>query len=87
MENVICGYIRVSSRDQNEDRRRIAMREAGVENRHIFMDKQSGKDFHRPGYLRLLKKMKPGDTLMTVSGAESFYLTTSDGQIRNPEPG
>ena len=61
------GYIRVSSRDQNEDRQRIAMREAGVEDARIYMDKQSGKDFDRPGYRRLLKKLKPGDTLIIKS--------------------
>ena len=61
------GYIRVSSRDQNEDRQRIAMREAGVEDARIYMDKQSGKDFDRPGYRRLLKKIKPGDTLIIKS--------------------
>ena len=61
------GYIRVSSRDQNEDRQRIAMRNAGVEDARIYMDKQSGKDFDRPGYRRLLKKIKPGDTLIIKS--------------------
>jgi DNA invertase Pin-like site-specific DNA recombinase len=61
------GYIRVSSRDQNEDRQRIAMRDAGVEDARIYMDKQSGKDFDRPGYRRLLKKLKPGDTLIIKS--------------------
>ena len=67
MINITYGYIRVSSRDQNEDRQRIAMQEAGVEERHVFMDKQSGKDFDRPGYRRLLKKLKPGDTLIIKS--------------------
>ncbi len=61
------GYIRVSSRDQNEDRQRIAMRQAGVEDARIYMDKQSGKDFARPGYQHLLKKLKPGDTLIIKS--------------------
>ena len=67
MKNQIYGYIRVSSRDQNEDRQRIAMHEAGVPERCIFMDKQSGKNFERPGYRRLLKKLKPGDTLIIKS--------------------
>lgn len=44
------GYIRVSTREQNEDRQRIAMQEAGVEEQMIYMDKQSGKDFNRPRY-------------------------------------
>jgi len=67
VENQVYGYIRVSTRDQNEDRQRIAMREAGVTEQHIFLDKQSGKDFDRPGYRRLLKKLKPGDTLIIKS--------------------
>lgn len=54
------GYIRVSTRDQNEDRQRIAMREAGVDEGHIFADRQSGKDFDRPGYRRLMKKAEAG---------------------------
>ena len=65
--NTTYGYIRVSTRDQNEDRQRIAMQEAGVDAGNIFMDKQSGKDFDRPGYRRLLKKLKPGDTLIIKS--------------------
>ena len=67
MENRTYGYIRVSTRDQNEDRQRIAMREAGVRERCVFTDKQSGKDFDRPGYRRLLRKLKPGDTLFIKS--------------------
>ena len=67
MNSTTYGYIRVSSKDQNEDRQRIAMYDAGVDDRHIFMDKQSGKDFERPGYRRVLKKLKPGDTLIVKS--------------------
>ena len=67
MSSMIYGYIRVSTRDQNEDRQRIAMLEAGVDDCRIFMDKQSGKDFERPGYRRLMKKLKPGDTLIIKS--------------------
>lgn len=67
MNNITYGYIRVSSRDQNEDRQLLAMQEACVEERHIYLDKQSGKDFDRPGYRRLLKKLKPGDTLIIKS--------------------
>ena len=65
--NEIYGYIRVSSKDQNEDRQRIAMHEAGVDDKHIFMDKQSGKDFDRPGYRRVIRKLKPDDTLIIKS--------------------
>jgi len=67
MSSEIYGYIRVSSKDQNEDRQRIAMREVGVSERHIFMDKQSGKDFERPAYQRLVRKLKPDDTLVIKS--------------------
>lgn len=61
------GYIRVSSRDQNEDRQRIAMRDAGVPDHNVYMDKQSGRDFDRPGYRRVVKKLKPNDTLFIKS--------------------
>ena len=67
MRKQIYGYIRVSSKDQNEDRQRIAMREFGVPDANVFMDKQSGKDFDRPGYKRFLKQVKPGDTLVIKS--------------------
>lgn len=67
MSSVTYGYIRVSSKDQNEDRQRIAMHEADVDDRHIYMDKQSGKDFERPAYKRVMKKIKPGDTLIIKS--------------------
>ena len=63
MENQIYGYIRVSSRDQNEDRQVIAMREFGIAEKNRVIDKQSGKDFARPGYRRLLRKLKTNDTL------------------------
>ena len=61
------GYVRVSTKDQNEDRQVIAMREFGVQNDRIIMDKQSGKDFDRPGYRRLVRKLKAGDTLVIKS--------------------
>ena len=64
---MIYGYIRVSTKEQNEDRQRLAMLEAGIPAKHIVLDKQSGKDFNRPGYRRLCKKMKPGDTLFIKS--------------------
>lgn len=64
---MIYGYVRVSSIDQNEDRQMIALRGKGVPDTHIFMDKQSGKDFNRPKYKRMLRKMKPGDLLYILS--------------------
>ena len=63
----IYGYIRVSSKDQNEDRQMIAMHAEGVNDRHIYMDKQSGKDFKRPQYRRLISKLRPGDLLYIQS--------------------
>jgi DNA invertase Pin-like site-specific DNA recombinase len=64
---MIYGYIRVSSTDQNEDRQRIAMEAKDVPKKNIFMDKQSGKDFERPQYKRLVRKLKSGDTLYVLS--------------------
>ena len=61
------GYVRVSSRDQNEDRQIIAMNDAGITGKFIFIDKQSGKDFDRPEYQRLRRKLKKGDTLFIKS--------------------
>lgn len=61
------GYIRVSTREQNEDRQMIALREMSVPERNIFMDKQSGKDFNRPQYKKLVKKLKPDDLLYIKS--------------------
>lgn len=61
------GYVRVSSTDQNEDRQMIALHQVGVEDKHIFMDKQSGKDFNRPEYKKMIKKMRHGDLLYVLS--------------------
>ena len=63
----VYGYVRVSSADQNEERQRIAMAQEGLKEKEIFMDKQSGKDFERPAYLKLLKKLKEGDLLLIES--------------------
>ena len=64
---MIYGYIRVSSTDQNEDRQLIALRGRGVQDEHIYMDKQSGKDFKRPQYRRMVRKMKKDDLLYVKS--------------------
>ncbi len=61
------GYIRVSSTDQNEDRQLDALRELAVPEERIYLDKQSGKDFNRPNYQRLVRKLKPGDLLYIKS--------------------
>lgn len=63
----VYGYVRVSSKDQNEDRQMIAMGEMNVPKENIFMDKQSGKDFERPQYQRLLKKLRQDDLLYIKS--------------------
>ena len=60
-------YIRVSTREQNEERQVLAMEEFGVAKSHMTIEKQSGKDFERPLYRKLLKKLKPGDTLVLKS--------------------
>lgn len=61
------GYIRVSTKEQNEQRQVIALRSFGIEERHIYMDKQSGKDFERAQYKKLVRKLKAGDTLVIKS--------------------
>ena len=63
----LYGYVRVSTREQNEGRQLVAMRDFGVTDKNIFLDKLSGKDFNRKAYCRLLKKLKPGDTLVIKS--------------------
>lgn len=61
------GYIRVSTREQNEDRQVIALTEAGVNQEQLYMDKQSGKDFNRKQYKRMVRKLKPEDVLIVKS--------------------
>ena len=64
---MVYGYIRVSSTDQNEDRQLIALYDKGVPDERIYMDKQSGKDFKRPQYRRMVRKMKKDDLLYIKS--------------------
>lgn len=64
---VIYGYIRVSSQDQNEERHVIALKEAGVSEKNMYADKQSGKDFKRPQYKKLVRKLKANDVLYIKS--------------------
>ena len=61
------GYIRVSTREQNENRQLIALQEMSIPEQNIFMDKQSGKDFNRPQYKKLIRKLKPDDLLYIKS--------------------
>lgn len=63
----VYGYVRVSSIDQNEDRQLIVMDENNVPSKNVYIDKQSGKDFDRPQYKKLVKKLKPGDLLYILS--------------------
>ncbi|WP_318708188.1 recombinase family protein [Candidatus Acetatifactor stercoripullorum] len=67
MAGITYGYIRVSSKDQKEDRQLIALRELSVPEKNIYVDKQSGKDFDRPQYKKLLRKLKKDDLLYMKS--------------------
>ena len=67
MDSKTYGYVRVSTKEQNEGRQRIALEEFGIPHKQIFVEKQSGKDFNRPVYQRLLKKLKPEDVLVVKS--------------------
>ncbi len=67
MAEKIYGYARVSTKEQNEGRQIIALQQFGVERRRIFLDKQSGRDFNRPAYRRLLGLLREGDTLVVKS--------------------
>ena len=66
-KNMIYGYVRVSSKEQNEDRQMIALNEVGVPKQNIYIDKQSGKNFIRPQYKRLVRIMKKNDLLYVKS--------------------
>ena len=63
----VYGYIRVSSKDQKEDRQQIALKEVGVDLQNSYVDKQSGKDFNRPQYKKMLRKLKKDDLLYIKS--------------------
>ena len=63
----LYSYIRVSTKDQNEDRQLLAMAELHIPRKNIFIDKQSGKDFNRPQYKKLLRKLKKDDLLFIKS--------------------
>ena len=67
MTGAIYGYIRVSSIDQNENRHLLAMHEKQIPAKNLYIDKHSGKDFERPNYKKLVKKLKPGDLLYILS--------------------
>lgn len=67
MEKKIFGYMRVSTKEQNEDRQRVALLEMGVPEKNIYMDKLSGKDFNRPQYKKMLKKLDKNTVLFVKS--------------------
>lgn len=67
MQSKVYGYVRVSSVDQNEARQWTALLEHGIPEKHIFSDKQSGKDFQRPNYRALVKQLRRGDLLYILS--------------------
>lgn len=71
------GYMRVSSREQNEDRQRIALLEMGVSEKNIFMDKLSGKNFERPQYKKMLKKLD-GNTVLFVKSIDRLGRNYKD---------
>lgn len=67
MVGKVYGYVRVSTREQNEARQMVAMREYGIDEKCIYIDKQSGKDFERPEYRKLMRRLKKADTLVIKS--------------------
>ena len=66
-EKSIYGYVRVSSLDQNEDRQLVEMKKVNIRSQNIYIDKQSGKNFERPEYKRLVETLKEGDLLYVLS--------------------
>lgn len=67
MTNKVYGYIRVSTREQNIERQLISLIEAGIDQKSIYIDKQSGKDFRRPAYKKMMRKVREGDLIVVKS--------------------
>lgn len=67
MKEKVYGYARVSTKEQHEDRQISALLKVGIEKEDIFIDKQSGKDFNRPKYKKLLRRLKKGDAVFISS--------------------
>ena len=87
---MLYGYIRVSSTDQNEDRQRIAIAAKDVPEKNVYMDKQSGKDFNRPQYKKLVRKLKPGDTVYILSIdrlGRNYHDVQEQWRVRTKEKG
>ena len=64
---MVYGYIRVSTKEQNEERQIVALKDFGVDSKNLYIDKQSGKDFNRPAYKKLLKKLSSEDLFVVKS--------------------
>lgn len=67
MHNILYGYVRVSTKEQCEDRQILALTRFSVKKENLYLDKLSGKDFNRPQYKKLMRKLRPGDTLAIPS--------------------
>ena len=76
----VYGYVRVSSKDQNEDRQMITMKEMEVPDGHIYVDKQSGKDFNRPQYKKLMRRVKPNDHIY-IKSIDRLGRNYSDAEL------
>ena len=88
--NKVYGYIRVSTREQNEDRQLLALRQAGLSEKNLFVDKQSGKDFKRPEYKKLFKRLKRDDVLYIKSIdrlGRNYEEIQNQGRILTKEKG
>ena len=84
MKQKIYGYIRVSTLDQNEDRQLIALREKNIPRGHLYIDRQSGKDFLRPRYQKLVKRLRRGDLLYRPPGPQ---LCGDSGAVAGADKG
>ena len=83
MQNNFYGYIKVFSKQQNEDKQRITPLDFGVPQENIYMDKQSGSNFERPQYQNLLKRIKQGDTLIVKRYGLKAIFTSCIIQLRS----
>ena len=69
MSNKVYGYIRVSTQEQNIERQMIALLDAGMDRKDIYIDKQSGKNFKRPAYARMMRRVREGDLIIEIGRA------------------
>ena len=84
MKGTIYGYARVSTMEQKEDRQIFALREKGVDDSNIYLDKISGKDFNRKMYRLLTQKLRPGDLLLTLGAGNADAvgrMLVGDGRL------